>query len=282
MTMKISYSDYRTYLDCPRLYRYRKDKVPTPQKESRYFALYGLLVELFFKKYTNEVARSGRNLTDDNVREVLKELWKYILDTNYVVWGDPWVKAGSDEIFETAYQDVIDNLRKFTFWKDARSEVSFNIHLKKSGDILTCRMDFVVEPEGGPVEILDGKGKMKIDTDADVEQLYFYALVYLLNKGRLPNKIGFLYYKFKLIKYIDFDQETIMNFRDKLAIVKQSVKADTTFTPKVGLSKQCKWCAYRSGCDAYMQKKQANAEKKTARNGGPIIIPNGSVQEFGF
>jgi CRISPR/Cas system-associated exonuclease Cas4 (RecB family) len=280
--MKISYSDYRTYLDCPRLYKLRADKVPPPEKESRYFALYGLLVERFFKKYTNEVARTGRVLTDDNVREVLREIWKFVLDTNYVNWDEPWVKNTSDEIFEMAWADVCENMRKFTFWKDARSEVSFNIKLKKSGDLITCRMDFVSEPSGGPVEILDGKGKMKIDTDADLEQLYFYALVYLLNKGKLPDKIGFLYYRFKLIKYIDFDAATIMSFRDKLALVKTAMKNDTEFVPKVGLSKQCKWCIYKSSCDAYMAKKQANAEKKAAKNGGPALAPTGELQDLSF
>lgn len=277
--MKISYSDYRTYLDCPRLYKLRKDKVPTPEKDNRYFALYGLLVERFFKKYTNEVAKTGRELTDDNIREVLKEIWKYVLDTNYVNWDEPWVKSTSDQIFEMAWVDVCENMRKFSFWKDARSEVSFNVHLKKSGDDITCRMDFVCEPPGGPVEILDGKGKMKIDTDADVEQLYFYALVYLLNKGKLPDKIGFLYYHFKLIKYMDFDVPTIIAFKDKLALVKQAIKKDTVFAPKVGLSKQCKWCSYKCICNEYMAKKQANAEKRAIKT-GIILEPTGTYQDL--
>jgi hypothetical protein len=259
--MKLSYSDYRTYIDCPRLYKLKADKVPPPEKESKYFALYGLLVERFFKKYTNEVAKTGRQLTDDNIKSVLKEIWAYVLETNYVNWNEPWVKNSSDQIFDMALADVIENMHKFTFWKDARSEVTFNVSLKKSGDLITCRMDFVHEPPGGPVEILDGKGKMKIDADIDLDQLYFYALVYLLNKGRLPDKIGFLYYRFKIIKYIDFDAATIMAFRDKLALVKTAIKHDKEFVAKVGLSKQCRWCPYKCGCDAYNEKKKQNAEK---------------------
>jgi hypothetical protein len=250
------------YIDCPRHYKLKADKVAPPEKESKYFALYGLLVERFFKKYTNEVAKTGRQLTDDNVKSVLKEIWKYVLDTNYVNWSEPWVKNTSEQIFDMAVADVIENMRKFTFWKDSRSEVTFNVHLKKSGDLITCRMDFVHEPQGGPIEILDGKGKMKIDADIDLDQLYFYALVYLLNKGRLPDKLGFLYYRFKLIKYIDFDKATILSFRDKLALVKQAIKKDTVFEAKVGLSKQCKWCPYKCSCEAYNAKKKENAEKK--------------------
>lgn len=260
--MKISYSDYRTYIDCPRLYKLRADRVPPPEKESKYFALYGLLVERFFKKYTNEVAKTGRQLTDENIKSVLKEIWDYVLEVNYVNWDEPWVKKTSDQIFDMALADVIENMHTFTFWKDSRSEVSFNVHLKKSGDIITCRMDFIHEPQGGPIEIIDGKGKMKIDTNIDLDQLYFYALVYLLNKGRLPDKLGFLYYRFKIIKYIDFNMDVIKEFKDKLALVKQAIKLDKEFVAKVGLSKQCRWCPYKCTCDAYTAKKRERAEKK--------------------
>jgi len=260
--MKISYTEYRRYLDCPRLYKMKRDKVEPPEKESRYFALYGLLVEKFFERYTNRICKSGRILKDEEVRYLLGEMWKIILDENYIIWTDPWVKNSSEDIFEMALQDVLENMRKFTFWEHTKSEVPYRINLKKSGDIITCRMDFVHTPPDGAAEIIDGKGKMKIDKDADIEQLYFYALVYLLKNGKLPGKVGFLYYRFKLIKYIDFDAETIMSFRDKLATVKHLIKKDTEFSPKVMLSKHCKWCPYKYDCDAFQQKRQANADKR--------------------
>lgn len=261
--MKLSYTEYRRYLDCPRLYKMKRDKVEPPEKESRYFALYGLLVERFFERYTNRICKTGRILNDEEVRYLLGEMWKIVLDENYVVWTDPWVKQTEDDIFEMAYQDVLENMRKFDFWRGSQSEVPFRINLKKSGDALTCRMDFVHTLEDGSgVEILDGKGKMKIDKDADLEQLYFYALVYLLRHGGLPKRIGFLYYRFKLIKYIDFDGETILSFRDKLALVKNLIKKDTEFAPKVKLSKHCRWCPYRYDCDAFRMKKEANAKKR--------------------
>jgi len=276
--MKLSYSDYKTYLECPRLYKLRRDQVPPPEKESKYFALYGLLVERFFKRYTNEIVKRGQQLSDAQVRETLQSIWKYVLDSNYVNWNEPWVKSTSDQIFDMAYADVLENMRKFTFWKDARSEVSFSVQLKKSGDLITCRMDFVHEPKDGPVEILDGKGKMKLDADVDLDQLYFYALVYLLNRRRLPDKIGFLYYRFKLIKYIDFDSAAILAFKDKLALVKQAMKKDVVFEARVGISKQCKWCPYKCSCDAYTRKKQELADKRETLS----IDSSEGAQDLGF
>ena len=102
-----------------------------------------------------------------------------------------------------------------------------------------------------------------MDKNVDVEQLFFYALVYMLKNRKLPDKIGFLYYRYQLIKYVDFDLKSILDFKDKLVIVKRSIREAKVFEPKVGLSKQCRWCDYRYSCDAYAAKKDANAEKRS-------------------
>jgi len=260
--MKLSYSQYKTYLQCPRLYHHQVNRIPPPEKQSEYFTLYGKLIEAFFRKYTNIFTKQGITLSDSDVRINLKELWIYILSKSYVDWQEPWVRESSEDIFNKAYEDALLNMQKFDLWKDARSEVSYEILLKKSHDILSCRMDFIWNNPDGTVEILDGKGTNKIDTNVDVEQLFFYALMYLLKTKQLPNKIGFLYYRYQLIKYVDFDMPTIMDFKDKLALVKKSIKEDKEFVAKVGLSKQCKWCAYKYNCKAYNDKKDANAAKK--------------------
>jgi len=284
--MKLSYSNYRNYINCPRFYYNLVNKVKPPEKDSRYFALYGMLIEMFFKKYTNDYTKNGVELTPEQVKTVLKKQWAQVLQENYVNWNEPWVKETSEQIFDNVYNDVLKNMKAFDFWKDSRSEVSFRINLKKSKDALTCRMDFIWNKPDGTVEILDGKGTNKIDTNVDVEQLYFYALIYLLNHGKLPNKLGFLYYRYQMIKYVDFDLQTILQFKDKLALVKKSIKEDTVFKAKVGLSKQCKWCSYKFSCEAWAQKKEANAKKREARakaRGETVEIEtNGGIADFSF
>jgi len=260
--MKLSYSQYRTFIQCPRLYNYQATKTPPPAKSSEYFTLYGKLIEAFFRKYTNIYTKQGLILDNESIKKILKNLWEYILESSYVDWSEPWVNETSDQIFEDVYNDTLLNIKKFDFWKDAKSEISFEVLLKKSQDILSCRMDFIWKKPDGTIEILDGKGTSKMDKNVDIEQLLFYALMYLLRNKRLPDKLGFLYYRYQMIKYIDFDMDAVMAFKDKLALVKKAIKETTIFEPVVGLSKQCKWCAYRFGCDAYSAKKDANAEKK--------------------
>jgi len=263
--VNISYSSYRRYLDCPRRYHYEDIKKKPKVEESAYFKLYGLLMEAFFKRYTNDLSKSGKELSETGIKGILFKMWEKILDDNYVDWGDPWVRETSSQIFERAYQDVLKNLKAFSFWGESKSEITIDVLLKKTRDLVTGRLDFLWNRPAGGVEILDGKGTNKIETNVDVEQLYFYALLYLLHHGRLPNKIGFLFYRYQIIKYIDFDMDTIVTFKDKVSAVKKLIKADKVFLPKVGLSKQCKWCPYRFECDAYASKRAANAEKRKVK-----------------
>lgn len=261
--MKLSYSEYRSYVQCPMKYYKEVNKVEPPEEPSMYFAVYGLLVEYFFKIYSNFYTKKNITLTDEQVYKILRKLWDKVLEENYVRWTDPWCRQSSEHIFMTAYEDVLKNLNTFEFWKYAQSEISFDILLKKAQDVLTCRMDFIVRNPDGTVEILDGKGTYKMDKTVDIDQLYFYTLVYLLHYKKLPDKVGFLYYKFQTIRYIDFDMKSIMDFKDKLVLVKKAIKTDKVFEAKVGISKQCKWCDYKMTCVALIDKRRARAEKKS-------------------
>jgi hypothetical protein len=259
--MNLSYSEYDIYKKCPKRYYSEVNNVEPPEQQSRYFALYGLLMESFFKLHANDFSKKGVVHTDDQLQVVLRKLWTIILDENYVVWTDPWVRESSEHIFMTALEDIKKNIT-FDFWVYARSEVSFEILLKKTQDVLSCRLDFIINRPNGTIEILDGKGTNKMDKNVDVEQLYFYALVYLLHYKKLPDKIGFLFYRYQIIKYIDFNMEILNDFKNKLAIVKKAIKDDTKFEAKVGISKQCKWCAYKITCTDLIAKRKERADKK--------------------
>ena len=276
--MRLSYSNYRTYLNCPRLYYNQVNKVPSDVQDSGYHALYGRLIEIFFQRHANLYSKRNEPMPESQIREIMKRDWDYMLNATYVDWSEPWVKLSGDEIFEQVMEDIDKNLKAFDFWNQCASEVNYRVDLKKSGDALTCRMDFIRDT-GDSVEILDGKGTLKMDKNVDVEQLYFYALLYLLRHRKLPDKVGFLYYRYQLVKYVDINIDIISKFKDKLAIVKRAIKEDKVFTPKPMLSKHCRWCKWRYQCDAFAAKKQVYASRKKDRVGAE---PSGQVIDLGI
>lgn len=258
--MKLSYSSYDTYLNCPKKFKYQVDRVPPPAKDSRYFALYGITIESFFKDYVNKYIPNKVKLDDDKIKNILTNIWNRILDNNYVDWNDIWVKQGPEDIFLDVYDDVLANIKAFDFWDKCRSEVSFYIALRNSGDTLSCRTDFIRDIGKGEVEILDGKGTKHMDRP-NPEQLLFYALLYYLKHRKLPSKLGFLFYKYQVIKYIDFNKDLLIQFKNKLALAKKAIKVDKKFKALPKLTKVCRYCIYRYICDEYKEKTEKNRKK---------------------
>jgi PD-(D/E)XK nuclease superfamily len=260
--MKISYSSYDMYLKCPKKYQFNYSGIKPPEKENKYFALYGILIQKFFQEYTNNILPSKINVTENLVRSVLEQQWKKILFKNYVNWDEPYVKENADEIFEQCYKDVLDNIKAFDWFDQCKSEVTINIKLKKSGDILDGRLDFIRKCPDGSVEILDGKSTAHLDR-VDAEQLYFYALLYFLNHKKLPKKLGFIFYRYKTVQYIDFNPEILLKFKNKLALTKAAIKKDKEFIPTLKMSKVCIWCPFKLTCQPYMDKREANSKKRS-------------------
>lgn len=260
--MWLSFSTYSTYLACPRKYKYQIDKVRPPEPESKYFALYGILIQKFFEDYTNILLPKKTTINENTVRNVLEKRWQELLQKEYVNWNDPWVRETPSQIFEEAFSDILENISNFDFWPDIRSEVNYRINLNKSGDVLNGKIDFIRSLPDGGIELLDGKSTKHLDR-VDPEQLLFYALMYFLKHKKLPKRLGFLFYRYKIIKYIDFNKDILITFKNKLALAKKAIKLDRIFEAKVKLSKTCLWCPYKLLCNPYMEKKAANAEKRS-------------------
>lgn len=260
--MWLSFSSYSTYLSCPKRYKYQVDRVTPPEIASKYFALYGILVQKFFEDYTNILIPKKVLVNEETVRNVLEKRWQELLQKEYVNWNDPWVRETPSQMFEEALSDILENISTFDFWSDVRSEVTYKINLKNSGDVLNGRIDFIRFFPDGSVELLDGKSTKHLDR-VDPEQLLFYALMYFLRHKKLPKRLGFLFYRYKIIKYIDFNRDILITFKNKLALAKKAIKLDRDFEARVKLSKNCQWCSYKLLCKPYMDKKAANAEKRS-------------------
>ncbi len=207
----------------------------------------------------------------------MEQLWDKTLEEEYVNWNDPWVKQTPSEMLEECIGDVLANMRAFDFWRSVKSEVKYKIDLRRSGDVLNGRIDFIRTLPNGDIELLDGKSTKHMDR-VDPEQLMFYALMYFLRHKKLPVRLGFLFYRYQVIQYIDFNRDILIQFKNKLALAKKAIKVDKEFEARVKLSKVCQWCPYKLLCKPYMDKKEANAQKRNKIK----IEPEGEIVSFGL
>jgi len=146
----------------------------------------------------------------------------------------------------------------------------------KSGDKIRGRIDMLRKSPAG-IEIIDGKGTDKIGKNISEEQLYTYVILYKMVYGVWPDKIGFLYYKMRLIEYIDFTLDDIELYRKRFITTMIEAKTDEEYkaTPS---HKACQYCSYFSVCDEGKNRPKRKVNKKSAIK----EEHTGSIQTFGL
>ena len=98
-----------------------------------------------------------------------------------------------------------------------------------------------------------------------MEQLYFYALCFELIHNRLPDKLGFYFFKFagdkeKAFDWFTPDREKIEELRAKL--VDTFTKIQKTWFRATPSTDSCKYCPYESVCVERQQQKAQKREKQ--------------------
>lgn len=249
--MNLSYHAWKDWKDCPKKYflKNRKKADPTVERND-YAKVYGLLVESFFTNYVNIWRFETPYMPPAFIRMKLEILYQNLKPTLTVNWTAFYAKLTEAEIFEQAYQDIcviMDTPESNNLFLNTKSEVSFSIATKNGVDI-TGRPDFIhTHPVMGNVLIFDGKGSTKVKKNVDENQLLFYALLYRLHYGAMPNELGFFYYRFNTLAPVEINADILNKFRAQLSLDIKALLAESEFkaTP---CPKSCKYCDYRVGC----------------------------------
>jgi hypothetical protein len=153
----------------------------------------------------------------------------------------------------------------------ARAEVNCPVRIRGEQE-LSGRIDFLI-PRGAEILILDGKSSAKRDKNVDDDQLFWYALSYLIKYQKLPTYIGYWFYRFPEdpLKQIPFTVETIAGLKEEiLAVIGRIRGEDFKASPE---EHHCFFCPYKSECP----------HLNNHRYSGKSILPtNGAVVEIGF
>lgn len=166
---------------------------------------------------------------------------------------------------------------------------------------LAARVDLFFQREAHlplpGVTILDGKNSQTKGKYTNPDQLRFYALVYLLSTGKLPDRVGFTYYRFPYgtvledgtidsgVDWVPLHKEDIRGLAHKVKAAREGIRAkqfDANPVPSY-----CKWCKYEDLCKPRQAQKASNREKRRPKEGAKskkkkddITFPE--PDEFGF
>lgn len=269
--MYISYSGFKLFLECRRAYLHRYVlKTPVPKPSNRVHMLYGdavgklfetFYVERLWRKNTREELRSRVRPTMDGI--VRKEL----KSGGVFNWKEANLKEGTRS-FEEVEQEVLDTIPRGLgsirhhrlLGQDAAAEVVLDVHL--DGHQIAGRADFLMHrfKEGDHV-LIDGKGSRWRGEYTNDRQLRWYAMLHWMKYGAIPDRLGFLYWRYDPEESLDWSQVTLA----ELEVLKNSVLAaiETIEVARKGLAQirdksrspdflpttnNCKLCDYLKLC----------------------------------
>ena len=276
--MRISYHAWKAYRECPKKFLLGYiQKVPPTVPINQYFTLYGRLVEKFFTLFSNIWRFKTPYIFPEIIRERLQVLYNDILMASTVNWAAPFVKYTQNDIFEQAFSDIcliMDSMEQNNFLS-TKSEVGIELKLKDDTK-LTGRLDFIhTSPLSKEVLIFDGKGTDVIGKNVSNDQLLFYALLYFFRYKKLPNSLGFFYYRFNTLIPVPINGFLLNEFRARISLDIKTMTSDQKFiaTP---CSKSCKYCDYVRDCLEGLQSKGTRSRRSKFK------FEDEGFVEFGF
>ena len=244
----VSWSRWKTALDCPRQLELTLERKPASEPRQTYYTLRGHLVQLVYTLYFNQkVNLRDKCRTPEALTRITDAVLQSPLMTRTVI-SYPKGKTEQD-LRDTVHSQVQNGLLVLRsmglLTKVMISEISING--KISNLAARGRLDFLRE-DGNFVEVYDGKGNA--EDDADPRQIMFYALM-LISNGKKVRRGGFLYWQ-RHYKEVDLSLPRLKQFLEELretAELFHSLRKGIGGPLKAIPGKPCYFCNWKRSCE---------------------------------
>lgn len=279
----LSWSGFDTYQKCPKKYRLtRVDKADPPEPDSKHNAVVGSVVQRVYEDFYNEeIWRSGAQ-TSQKLMDLVPKYFYEFLEKEHVDFDHIQCSYTPLELLETCREIVPKVLtgikREGLLGPYAKSEVILRTQLQGSY-FLYGIADFIIRKKSGELLLLDGKASKHREKYVDERQLLFYALAFKLIHNKLPDKLGFYFYRFaedeeKSFDWIKPDPNKVEELRRELVAAFTNIqKRRFAATPKAS---NCQFCPWENVCEERQKDKAIRREKqrwKRAERGEETLPP---------
>jgi len=311
----IYWSSFNTYENCPQdfLWTYGwgdidlgngPGKAKTrPKKQSRHHAVMGIVTQYPIEKmYNDELWRDPGTLSGQLSALVESEWARQTKKAkNWIDYAE--AKMSSSEMIELCKEGVVGYLQTMKAHKllgeYARAEVELLGWINK-WTAVGGRADLIIRRADTGISLLDGKNTRFKMTYTDPDQLRWYAMVFYLTWRKMPDRIGFVWYRFPYggdlrdedgalvyaegsdtpmveqgVEWIPFTEDDLRGIAQRAVAARNGMrKKKFAATPAPS---KCKFCEFETVCE----ERQAQIKKNSATRNA-----NRSVDElkdsFGF
>lgn len=277
---------------------------PKPKKVSRHHAVMGIVVQAAVESlYNDELWQDPQNLTDNLLGFVDREWFRQLKDKrNYINFDRAGLSAA--DMLEVCREGVIGYIQtmkahSFLSLTYAKSEVPLVGWIDKWNPV-GGRADMIIRREESGITILDGKNSRR--KDADPDQLRWYALLFRLAYRKMPDRIGFVWYRFPYgqpardedgnvlygedgeplveqgVDWVPFTEEDLRGLAQRALDAKKAMRKEL-FDPNP-VPSYCKRCVYEDVCKARQAQRATNSEKRNKKRRLDEIPEEGGFSDF--
>lgn len=260
-------------------------KKPVPLKSSHHHAVMGIVIQDAIEQMYNQEWWKTPHELPTLLIERLKSQFTIEIGKNFVDWRVAGMTR--DEMFQTCQGSVFGYLKTMKAHRlvgqYAKCEVEQLAYIDKWNPI-GGKLDFLIRRDDEPLKgitILDGKNSVSRGKYTDPDQLRFYALAFYLQSGVMPNRLGFVYFRYPHgylppdsewekgpdgapikpepetgIEWIPFTRDDLKGLAQRAVDARKLMeKKKFPATPKPAM---CKMCDYESVCPERQAQKEAN------------------------
>ena len=258
---------------------------PRPKKDSRHHAVMGMVVQAAVESlYNDELWHDPSTLTERMLKVADREWFRQIKDKrNYINYDKAGLTAA--EMLEVCRNGVVGYVQTMKAHgllslSYARAEVPLVGWIDKWNP-LGGRADMIIRREQTGITILDGKNSRRKEADAD--QLRWYALLFRLSFRVMPDRLGFIWYRFPYgtpardpdgnllyeedgetpriepgVEWIPFTEDDLRELAQRALDAKKAMRKEIFEANPV--PNYCKMCAFEDVCSARQAQRKKNSE----------------------
>jgi hypothetical protein len=254
----------------------------------------GSVIGKVFEKFYEEEWFKDHSTLETRAKERLHSALEKQLDRNFIDW-ELISKRDMIDICQKGVNGMIATIKGNRLLGNLYSRSEFEIGGKITSNIeISGKVDLIFGHTQTGVTILDGKNGKRNSKGAvrvDSGQLKFYALCYYTNYGKLPDRVGWLYFRYPYgmpkedggietgVEWFPVSDSDLKKMCSRIIDMQGKVQRKLfDARPKQAT---CGFCDYASVCNAYKQHQDELALKRASKPKPFADLMGPTVYDFG-
>jgi CRISPR/Cas system-associated exonuclease Cas4 (RecB family) len=279
---EIGWTSFRTYEKCGQkfLWRYGWEGIdlgggpgkgkpfpPAPPRSMHDAVMGTVLARAMEKLYNQELWRDPKNLTK-NLVDFTEREWKRLVANkkrNFIDYDE--AQMSEEEMLEVCREGVAGFVKTMKthrlLGKYSKAEVPLGGWINKwtyvNGDA-----DLIVRRDDNGITIVDGKNTKHKMRYTDPDQLRWYAMLFMLAYGVMPDRLGFVWFRFpEEIEWVPCTKEDLQGLAHRAVEARNGMRKKK-FEPEP-TPDNCFGCNFEDVCDARQAQIKKNGGKRSLR-----------------